>query len=201
MTGWGGLALGYHIASRLAYVVGVGVALRRQDREQVFTRRDGVEAGFRRFRRLASTVMNNDGVSFGLLCVVTRHTIRHAPWILLPAGVLLVLLGVSTKLWAAARLGSAAYYWHNFFAPGDLVAPDPPGPYRYFKNPMYTVGNLHMYGVALVLGSLPGLIAAAFDQAAILAFYRWVEKPHFDALTKRASTRPDPDRVGGSAPA
>ncbi len=201
MTGWGGLALGYHIASRLAYVVGVGVALRRQDREQVFTRRDGVEAGFRRFRRLASTVMNNDGVSFGLLCVVTRETIHFAPALLLPAGFLLVLLGVSTKLWAAARLGSAAYYWHNFFAPGELVAPDPPGPYRYFKNPMYTVGNLHMYGVALVLGSLPGLVAAGFDQAALMLFYRWVEKPHLDALTRRASPEGDAGQVGGSAPA
>ena len=200
MTLWGGLALSYHIASRLAYVVGVGVALSRQDREQVFTRRDGVEAGFRRFRRMASTVMNNDGVSFVILCVVTRQTIHLPAMILLPTGALLVLLGVSTKLWAAARLGSAAYYWHNFFAPGELVVPDPPGPYRYFKNPMYTVGNLHMYGVALVLGSLPGLIAAAFDQAAIMAFYRWVEKPHFDALSRRATPATGAARAGGSAP-
>jgi protein-S-isoprenylcysteine O-methyltransferase Ste14 len=201
MTLWGGLALGYHIASRLTYVVGVGVALTRQDRAQVFTRRDGVEAGFRRFRRMASTVMNNDGISFVILCVVTRQTIHLPAMLLLPTGALLVLLGVSTKLWAAARLGYAAYYWHNFFAPGELVAPDPPGPYRFFKNPMYTVGNLHMYGVALVLGSLPGLVAAGFDQAAILVFNRWVEKPHFDSLTRRASPRPDVGRVGGSAPA
>jgi protein-S-isoprenylcysteine O-methyltransferase Ste14 len=201
MTMWAGLAFGYHIASRLAYVVGVGVALTRQDREQIFTRRDGVEAGFRRFRRMASTLMNNDGVSFVLLCVVTRHTMPQRPGLLVPAGVLLVLLGVSTKLWAAARLGAAAYYWHNFFSPSEVIAPDPPGPYRFLKNPMYTVGNLHMYGVALVLGSLPGLIAAAFDQAAILVFYRWVEKPHFDALGKRASPRSDAGRVGGSAPA
>jgi protein-S-isoprenylcysteine O-methyltransferase Ste14 len=200
MTLWGGLALGYHIASRLAYVVGVGVALSRQDREQIFTRRDGVEAGFRRFRRMASTVMNNDGVSFVILCILTRQTIHLPAMILLSIGVLLVLLGVSTKLWAAARLGYAAYYWHNFFAPGELVVPDPPGPYRYFKNPMYTVGNLHMYGVALVLGSLPGLIAAAFDQAAIMAFYRWVEKPHFEALSRSVPPATGAARAGGSAP-
>jgi protein-S-isoprenylcysteine O-methyltransferase Ste14 len=199
MTGWGGLAFVYHIASRLAYVVGVGVALSRQDREQIFTRRDGVEAGFRRFRRMAATVMNNDGVSFVLLCFVTRQTIHLAPAVLLTGGGALILLGVSTKLWAAARLGSAAYYWHNFFAPGELVAPDPPGPYRYFKNPMYTVGNLHMYGAALVLGSLPGLVAAAFDQAAIMTFYRLVEKPHFDALTRRGPAGPTAVPAGGSA--
>jgi protein-S-isoprenylcysteine O-methyltransferase Ste14 len=199
MTLWAGLAFGYHIASRLAYVVGVGVALTRQDRDQIFTRRGGVEAGFRRFRRMASTLMNNDGVSFVLLCIVTRHTMRLAPGLLLPAGVLLVLVGVSTKLWAAARLGAAAYYWHNFFSPGEVIAPDPPGPYRFLKNPMYTVGNLHMYGVALVLGSLPGLLAAAFDQAAILVFHSWVEKPHFDALSRRATPATGAARAGGSA--
>ncbi len=45
---------------------------------------------------------------------------------------------------------------------------------------MYTVGYLQVYGLALLAGSLPGLAAALFDQAAILTFYRAVEKPHFD---------------------
>jgi hypothetical protein len=48
---------------------------------------------------------------------------------------------------------------------------------------MYTVGYLPLYGLALFTMSLPGLLAAAFDQAAILAFYWSVEKPHFDRWT------------------
>jgi len=188
---WTALAAVYHLVSRLAYAVGVGVALRRQDRDQVFTRRHGPEAGFLRFRRAASVVMNNDAVSFVVLCLVTRRTL-HPPWpwsYSLATGVLLVFLGVSIKLWAAARLGAAAYYWHNFFVPGDLVAPDPPGPYRFLKNPMYTLGYLHAYGFALATDSGLGLIAAVFDQAAILAFHHWVEKPHLDALMERAQRR------------
>jgi protein-S-isoprenylcysteine O-methyltransferase Ste14 len=186
---WACLTLGYHLASRLAYVFGVGAALTQQQRHQFFTRRDGVEAGFRRFRRVAASLMNNDAVSFVLLCVVTRQTIGPAVpmTVLVTGGVLLVALGVSIKLWAAMRLGYAAYYWHNFFADGDPVVPEPPGPYRFLKNPMYSLGYLHLYGVALFCGSLPGLIAAVFDQAAILVFYRIVEKPHFDLLTKTAS--------------
>lgn len=184
---WIALAVAYHLASRLAYVVGVGVALRQQDRQQVFTRRYGAEAGFQRFRRAASIVMNNDALSFVVLCLVTRRSIDLSwPWSLsLALGTLFIVLGVSIKLWAAARLGSAAYYWHNFFVPGDLVAPDPPGPYRYLKNPMYTLGYLHAYGFAVASESWPGLVAAAFDQMAILAFHHWVEKPHFDALVER----------------
>src|SRR2546425_5970784 len=176
--------LGYHLASRLAYVIGVGVALRQQERRQLFTRYAGVEAGFRRFRRIAATLMNNDALSFVLLCVVTRRTGLPTAPALLAVGVMLVLLGVWIKLWAARRLGSAAYYWHNFFAPDDSVAPDPPGPYRFLRNPMYTLGYLQTYGLALVCGSLPGLVVATFDQAAILTFYHSVEKPHFESLIK-----------------
>lgn len=185
---WAGLALGYHVASRLAYVVGVGVALTQQQRHRVFTRRNGPEAGFRRFRRVAATLMNNDAVSFVLLCVVTRQTL-HLPvpgTVVVAGGVLLIVIGAITKIWAARCLGSKAYYWHNFFAVDDPVVPELSGPYRFLKDPMYTVGYLHAYGVALLCGSLPGLLAAGFDQAAILAFHLLVEKPHFELRTKAA---------------
>jgi protein-S-isoprenylcysteine O-methyltransferase Ste14 len=187
---WAGLALGYHLASRLAYVVGVGVALTRQDRRQVFTRRDGIEAGFRRFRRGAAIVMNNDAVSFIVLCIVTRSTLHIAlsRTVLIATGVIFVLIGLTLKLWAAALVGSANYYWRNFFAPSDFE-PVPTGPYRFLKNPMYTLGYLPTYGLALVLGSWPGLCAAAFDQAGILVFYHWVEKPHFEQVIRAASRR------------
>ena len=160
------------------------MALARQDRDQVFTRSAGVEAGFRRFRRFASIVMNNDGAAFVVLCALTRNTLPGAlpPALLIAAGILLILLGVSVKVWAAWRLGGPAYYWHNFFASGDPIAPDPPGPYRFMQNPMYTVGYLQTYGLALTLGSAPGLAASAFAQTAILIFHHLVEKPHYERL-------------------
>jgi protein-S-isoprenylcysteine O-methyltransferase Ste14 len=184
---WIALAVAYHLLSRLAYVVGVGTALRRQERDQAFTRRYGPHEGFLRFRSRASVVMNNDAVSFVVLCLVTRQTLQPSwPWsVSLAAGGILVFLGMSIKLWAAARLGAEAYYWYNFFVPARVVPLDPPGPYRYLKNPMYTLGYLHAYGFAVVCESWPGLIAAGFDQAAILAFHHWVEKPHFESLVER----------------
>ena len=71
--------LGYHIASRLAYVIGVGLALRRQERHQVFTRNGGVEAGFRRFRRIAATLMNNDALSLGTYSIPAGGTDDQKP--------------------------------------------------------------------------------------------------------------------------
>jgi len=100
-------------------------------------------------------------------------------------GALLIAIGFGIKVWAARSLGGEAYYWHNFFADDDPVWSEPVGPYRYLKNPMYTIGYAHAYGAALLLGSRPALLVAVFDQAAILLFHHWVEKPHFERLSRR----------------
>ncbi|HMA41625.1 MAG TPA: PEMT/PEM2 methyltransferase family protein [Gemmatimonadales bacterium] len=181
MARW--VALGYAIASRLGYVCYVGLALRREEQSRSFTRQDGPAAGFQRFRRIASRIMTNDGVAFVAACVAGWDTLPDLgiPRIVLAAaGVVLVALGVGTKLWARATLGAEAYYWVNFFTDAPEVIPARTGPYRFLENPMYTVGYAHTYGLALVTASVPGLIAALFDQVAILAFHRLVEKPHFD---------------------
>ena len=176
------MGLGYAIASRLAYVLYVGLALRQQERSRYFTRRWGASGGFLRFKRMASLLMTNDAVGFVAACVLGWQTLpgglpRGA---MVASGTALVIVGIATKVWARATLGGDAYYWANFLIPASPVIAARAGPYRFLRNPMYTVGYLHTYGLALVTASLPGLIAALFDQAAILAFYRLVEKPHFD---------------------
>jgi protein-S-isoprenylcysteine O-methyltransferase Ste14 len=187
MGAWAVVALGFHLASRLAYVLGVGAALRRQDRRLRASEGGASLHAFRRFRPKAAIVMVVDCVSFIGACAATHGSLR------LPvpdaaavgAGVLLIVVGAGVKLWAALRLGFAACYWHKFFVPALPALPDPPGPYRFMKNPMYTLGYLYTYGVALVFASLPGLAFALFDQAAILVFYHRVEKPHFEWLWAR----------------
>ena len=174
----------YAILSRLAYVLFVGGVLRREDRDGTYTRRFGRAEAFRRFRRSAAIIMNHDAFVFVLLCVVTRGTlILPVPSVVpITTGVILVIIGLGAKLWAARTLGGNAYYWHNFFDPENAGGPVSTGPYRYVSNPMYTIGYLQMYGLALITASWPGMVAAAFAQAAILAFYLLVEKPHFEQL-------------------
>lgn len=177
MTAAAAAAFAYAILGRMAYVVFVGSVLRRQERGS-----SGLT--FQQFRRRAAIVMNHDAFAFVVCCVVTRNT--WAPPLSLAAslaiGAVLVVVGLGTKLWAARTLGSAAYYWHNFFEPERAIGPVSSGPYRFMSSPMYTIGYLHTYGFALVTRSFPGLIAAAFSQAAILAFFLIVEKPHFQRL-------------------
>lgn len=176
--------MAYAILSRLAYVLFVGWTLRREEREQVYATRFGAAEGFRRFRRRAALVMYNDALAFILLCVATRNTweLLLPPAVAFAAGAALVIVGLGTKLWAARTLGHEAYYWHNFFDPDAAVGPVSRGPYRFVSSPMYTIGYLQTYGLALLLRSFPGLIAAVFSQTAILAFYLLIEKPHFRRL-------------------
>jgi len=171
----------YAILSRLAYVLFVGWKLRHEEGA-------GPDA-FRRFRRRAALVMNHDGFAFVLLCVLTRNT-----WTLpfstlgtLVSGAVLASVGVGSKLWAARTLGGDAYYWHNFYEPDAAIGRVASGPYRFISSPMYTIGYLHTYGLALMLRSFPGFIAAVFSQAAILAFYFIVERPHFRRLHRHSS--------------
>ena len=174
----------YAILSRMAYVLFVGQALRRQEKDAVYTKRFGRVAGFRRFRRTAVVVMYHDAVAFVVLCLATRNTWHLAlPTVaIVTIGAVLIIIGLGTKLWAARTLGGDAYYWHNFFDPDAAIGPVSSGPYRFISSPMYTIGYLQTYGLALMLRSLPGLIAAGFLQVAILTFHFLIEKPHFERL-------------------
>src|SRR5256885_1070179 len=76
------IALAYHLASRLAYVLYVGLTLKRQDRREYLTRRYGVEPGFQRFRRVAAFVIANDAVSLAFYYLVEKphfERLRQAP--------------------------------------------------------------------------------------------------------------------------
>jgi protein-S-isoprenylcysteine O-methyltransferase Ste14 len=187
----------YSVVSRLAYVGWVGQALQRRDAQGMVRPESGALDAFARFRSRAKWLMRNDALAFVAVCVVTRNTMgawdahggawdaHGGAWdapLRIAIGVVLIAVGLGTKLWAARTLGDDAYYWHNFFVRREHVPPNPPGPYRYLSNPMYTVGYLHAYGFAVLLGSLPGLLLALFDQAAILIFHRLVEQPHYRRL-------------------
>ena len=137
--------------------------------------------------------MLNDGTAFVAVTVLTANTmVLPVNRILQVAvGTVIAALGIGIKAWATARLGADSWYWHNFFVPSEPVAPDPPGPYRYLKNPVYVVGYLQTYGFALMCASWPGMIAGAYMQASILVFNQLVEKPHLQGLRHRAARGPD----------
>jgi len=56
------------------------------------------------------------------------------------------------------------------------------GPYKFLKNPMYGVGNLQGYGVALIFQTWEGLVVAAAYHCGIYMFQYFVERPFVDRV-------------------
>jgi protein-S-isoprenylcysteine O-methyltransferase Ste14 len=140
----------------------------------------GAEEAWRRFGRRAQFLMENDVVALVVACIVTRGTLElpTPPWIAVAAGAVLIVVGIVVKAWANASLEKGSWLWRSFFVRPQGVSPSAVGPYRWLRNPMYTVGYAPGYGLALVVGSLPGLVAAAFAQGTILLMNALVERPH-----------------------
>ena len=189
-------ALAFALASRAAYVGYVGVVLRRQDRDGAYTRKFGPEPAYRRFRAVATLLMNNDAVAIALACWAGRGTLEvpGPAWMPFAAGGALAAVGAGIKLWAARSLPDGAFTWRSFFVPPTESKWVATGPYRWLRNPMYTLGYLHAWGLALALRSVPGLIASGAANAAILLVQYTVERPHTERMRRRTMDGGDSTR-------
>jgi len=193
--------LTYFAGARLAYAATIAIWLRTQSRRLGLESREQAERRHQSFHRWALRLQNLDGIAFGSLCLATMSTLPWEGWIW-PArivGAALVVVGMGTKGWAVRCLGAGSYTWHDFFVPKDRFDPCCSGPYRWFGDPMYTIGYLQSYGIALGLGSWQGLVASFFAQSLILLVNEFVEKPHFRRLCAIAERRGRASPVGATA--
>jgi protein-S-isoprenylcysteine O-methyltransferase Ste14 len=174
------LAIAWFAVSRLIYMGYSAFTLRHAPRPEDGMSREARDAAWRRFSKRVSWLMDNDAVAICTLVVATSGTLDVGMrWpVAIAVGVALCAVGVSVKFWAGAHLPEGSYHWRDFFVPEETHF-SASGPYRFFANPMYTLGYAHAYGVALAWLSFPGLLAAAFAQATILALNAFVEQPHF----------------------
>lgn len=184
LPGQGPLALTYFTVARLSYVIYVSIGLRAQSLRLGLEPKETAEARHGIFHRRVLRLQNVDGIAFASLCVGTRSTFPWDgwEWAFMAAGAVLIVVGVGTKAWAVRCLGLDSYTWHDFFVPKEKFVPCTTGPYRFLSDPMYTVGYLQTYGIALACGSWYGLAASLFAQASILLVNELVEKPHFKRL-------------------
>jgi protein-S-isoprenylcysteine O-methyltransferase Ste14 len=89
---------------------------------------------------------------------------------------LLFIAGSVIKLWSARVVGVGIYYWKDMFLGRKISDFVVSGPYKYFSNPMYGLGQLPAYAVALWYGSSTGLLVAFVNQVLVFSFFFLVEK-------------------------
>lgn len=97
------------------------------------------------------------------------------------AGIIIFVSKV-IKLLATVQLGIDGYYWKDLFLRKRTTHFQSGGIYKYFKNPMYGIGNISIYGLALLYGSPLIFMIGIFYHFGLYIFYRFIEKPHMQII-------------------
>jgi protein-S-isoprenylcysteine O-methyltransferase Ste14 len=154
--------------------------------------RYGEERGYALYETWMGFVFCHNGLSTGYICAASPVGLEFVPAAVLPAvGIACSLIGLPIKVWATRVVGIDTYYYKDLFLRRPVSEFKVEGPYRFLNNPMYGVGHLHGYGVALLSGSLAGIVAVAFNQLCIWTFYFLVEKPHIHEMYGSGAPEPE----------
>lgn len=171
--------IGYVVGTWVLYYVGLSVLLGTGLRARII-RRWGIGKTRHAFNAAMGIVFLNQGLAHGAIFEVWPGTINGLPrQVLTIAGIALFGFGAGCKLWATYLASLDTYYYNDMLlgrASSTSGARVLSGPYRWFKNPMYGVGNLQGYGSALIAASWQGLVVTAAFHASIYAFYFLFER-------------------------
>jgi protein-S-isoprenylcysteine O-methyltransferase Ste14 len=160
----------------------------------------GEEVAWNKYEITTSVLFFQRGLSFGLLThaskwslldfINTHLFLLSAPTtdliktVLLVIGLLLVAIGFWVNTAATLIIGIDTYYYKDLFLKRPIVAFKIEGPYKYFSNPMYGIGQSSAYGASLMVGSIAGLLTTLLNQLIMYLFYYVIEKPHIKSITR-----------------
>lgn len=173
----------FAVSARLAYCGYVGIALLRAKQR---TANENTTI-YPRFKKWTKKIMLLDALGLFLVSIeFSNELVSTPPTFIFIIGLLLCIVGIGTKVAARNVIGEPGYYWKDFFAPPEekhlVIHSGGRGIYRYLDNPMYTVGNLHQFGWALMCFSGIGILMATFSVLVLQAFYLVVERPHVQSI-------------------
>ncbi len=148
-------------------------------------RRYGEDQGYAIYEALTAFSFFYRGTSFNLLVEYTAHSLPipalWIPWTTSLAWVFMIGATV-VNIWATLIIGIDVYYYKDMFVRRAIGTFEVSGPFKYFSNPMYGIGQFNAYGAALAYGSLWGLLGTALNQLFMYIFYYAFEKPHIERL-------------------
>ncbi|MFI7703185.1 PEMT/PEM2 family methyltransferase [Nonomuraea sp. NPDC049480] len=175
------IASWYAVTVWIAYYGGLSLILGGPGRKYLI-RRFGEDRGYALFEVALGVLFLNQG--FAQAVVINAFgdgfPALIPAWMSYLGGAVLMVVGLSCKVWAANTTGLDTYYCRDMFIGrsmddgGGLIIS---GPYRYVGNPMYSVGNLQGYGWAVWSRSVEGIAFAMIFQVGIYLFYHLFERP------------------------
>lgn len=160
-----------------------------------FISKFGEENSFLLHQLFLSILFFNQGLSLAVLPAQEAKGINITPLIsgterwniylqnlqIAAAGIIIFISKV-VKLLATVQLGIDGYYWKDLFLRKKITHFQNGGIYKYFKNPMYGIGNISIYGIALLYSSPLFFMFGIFYHFSLYIFYRFIEKPHMQII-------------------
>ena len=174
-----GIAIIYFLVAEILYLGFISSVLPENGLRHWFIRKWGDEKkGYRAYETILGFLFFHNGASIGYIASSSQGTLFNIDdkgifFLVLP---FLIAFGFGIKIWAAKVVSVDIYYWKDMFLGRKICDFVVTGPYKYFSNPMYGIGQLPAYATAIWYGSINGLIAAFFNQLLIFTFYFLAEK-------------------------
>lgn len=135
------------------------------------------------FRRVVDLILMSDFIAFCLFALACggrpaneKIPMTIARWV---GGWALVFFNLWVKLDAHRVVKDFAWYWGDFFylIDQDLTFD---GVFELAPHPMYSIGYVGFYGIAMMAASYKVLFISIIGHAAQLAFLAFVENPHIE---------------------
>jgi hypothetical protein len=181
------LAIFYFILSELFYLSFITITLSENGLRIWFTKKCGNEnEGYSAYETVLGLLFFHNGVSIGYIASSTRGDMFN----FIPVNFLFLIVaimfvtGFTIKILSAKVVSIEIYYWKDMFLGRKICDFVITGPYKYFSNPMYGIGQLQAYATAIWYGSTYGLLAAFLNQVLIFLFYYLVEKKFIKRVYK-----------------
>ena len=173
------LAILYFLLCEVCYFSFITIVLSENGLRHWFTRKWGNEnEGYLAYEAVLGFLFFHNAASIGYITSSSPGSLFH----FIPDDFLLILVsilfisGFAVKIWATKVVEVEIYYWKDMFFGKKISNFVVTGPYKYFKNPMYGIGQIPAYATAIWYGSKYGLIAAFLNQFLIFMFFYLVEK-------------------------
>ncbi|MDP4208179.1 MAG: methyltransferase [Bacteroidota bacterium] len=189
------LAVWYFILNEVFYLSFITIVLSENGLRHWFIRKWGNETeGYLAYEAILGFLFYHNQLSIGYITSSSPESL----FLVIYEEYLLIILaipficGFVIKIWAAKVVTIEIYYWKDMFLGKKISDFVVAGPYKYFSNPMYGLGQLQAYATALWFGSKYGLIAAFLNQFSIFLFFYLVEKKFIQRVYQKKGLQPIP---------
>lgn len=186
------LAILYYSIAEIFYIGFLILVLRKNGYRYWFVKNfKGEQKGYLAYEGILGFLFFNNAASIGY--VASSSPGNFLGFIngnfLFTLAIILFIAGFLIKIWAAKVVSINIYYWKDMFLGKKISKFVITGPYKYFSNPMYGIGQIPAYAVAIFYGSLYGLIIALVNQILIFSFYHLVEKKFIKRVYQKTSQK------------